>query len=126
MAVMITESCISCGACIEVCPVQAIVDDSDNPTQEDYFYVKPEKCIECVDHATVPQCANECPTEGVIVWDMPYTAEFNEYYVLGNEEGRYKIREHKKRGLMTPEVKAMPFVAELEMSVREAHGDVSE
>ena len=32
MAVKITDICINCGACIDECPVEAIVDDDDNPT----------------------------------------------------------------------------------------------
>jgi ferredoxin len=32
MAVKITDICIACGACIDECPVGAIVDDSENPT----------------------------------------------------------------------------------------------
>ncbi len=32
MAVKITDICISCGSCIDECPVNAIVDDSDNPS----------------------------------------------------------------------------------------------
>jgi ferredoxin len=125
MAVMITTECISCGTCIDVCPVMAIVDDSDNPVG-DVYYVKPEKCIECVNHAPKPQCADNCPTEGAIVWDMPYTEAFNDYYVLGHEEGRYQIREHKSKGIMSPAVKAMPYVESLEMSAREAHANVGE
>jgi len=27
MAVLITDTCINCGACIDECPVEAIVDD---------------------------------------------------------------------------------------------------
>jgi ferredoxin len=125
MAVMITDECISCGSCIEVCPVMAIVDDSDNPVGETY-YVKPEKCIECVNHAPSPQCASNCPTEGAIVWDMPYTEEFNDYYVSGHEEGRYKIREHKKKGLMFPTIKSMPYVESLDMSLRQSHASVND
>ena len=39
MAVKITDICISCGSCIDECPVSAIVDDADNPTGEDAYYV---------------------------------------------------------------------------------------
>ncbi len=69
MAVKITDTCISCGACIDECPVEAIVDDDDNPTGEGIYYVYPDKCVECVGHHDEPACATACPTEGCIVWD---------------------------------------------------------
>ena len=44
---MINDLCINCDACIEVCPVSAIVGESDSPRDDwEYTYVKPEKCIE--------------------------------------------------------------------------------
>jgi hypothetical protein len=82
--------------------------------------------VQCVDHADAPRCAEACPTEGAIVWDMPYTTEFNEYYASRNEEGIYKIREHKKKGLMLPEVKEQKFIADIAMSEREAEANVQE
>lgn len=123
MAVMITDSCINCDACIEVCPVQAIVGEDDSPREGwEYTYVKPEKCIECVDHAAVPACAAECPTEGCIVWDMPYTAEFNDYYVNSSE---YVISESKKRGLLSPEVAPQTFREDISIAAREAREAVA-
>lgn len=71
MAVKITDICINCGACIDECPVEAIVDDEDNPTGEEIYYVYPDKCVECVGHHDEPACASACPTEGCIVWDDP-------------------------------------------------------
>jgi ferredoxin len=126
MAVKITDECISCEACASECPVAAILEDGNekNP-YDDIFYVKPESCVECVDHADTPRCAEACPTEGAIVWDMPYTAEFNDYYALKNEEGVYKIREHKKKGLMLPSVKEQKFVADITTAQRQAHENVA-
>ncbi|XOB62278.1 4Fe-4S dicluster domain-containing protein [Campylobacterota bacterium DY0563] len=127
MAVRITEECISCEACAPECPVAAILEEGNekNP-YDDYFYVKPESCVECVDHADAPRCAEACPTEGAIVWDMPYTAEFNEYYAEKNEQGIYKIREHKKKGLMLPEVKEQKFIADISMADREEAANVQD
>jgi ferredoxin len=68
MAVKITDICIACGACIDECPVEAIVDDDDNPTGEDIYYVHADKCVECVGYHDEPACAAACPTEGCIVW----------------------------------------------------------
>ncbi len=121
---MITEVCINCDACIDECPATAIVSADDSPIEDaEYTYVKPEKCIECVD-STVPKCADVCPTEGAIVWDMPYTAEYNEYYMRGNEEGTYQIRVHKKQGIFSPEKKPKPFREVITLAQREAYEDV--
>lgn len=69
MSVKITDICIACGACIDECPVEAIVDDDDNPnTDAGIYYVYPDKCVECVSHHDEPACATACPTEGCIVW----------------------------------------------------------
>lgn len=68
MAVEITDICISCGSCVDECPVEAIVDDSDNPTGEEIYYVYNNKCVECVSYNDVPACATACPTDGCIVW----------------------------------------------------------
>ena len=47
MAVMITDLCINCDACVDECPVSAIVSEGDSPRDDwEYTYVKPEKCIE--------------------------------------------------------------------------------
>ena len=75
MAVKITDICIACGACIDECPVEAIVDDSDNPTGADIYYVYADKCVECVGHHDSPACAEACPTEGCIVWDETGSSE---------------------------------------------------
>ena len=80
MAVFINDTCINCGACIDECPVEAIVDEDDNPVTDEYYYVYPDKCVECVGHHDEPACATACPTEGCITWDMPYTAEHKEHY----------------------------------------------
>lgn len=125
MAVFITEECISCDACALECPVAAILDENnDKSPYDNRYYVKPESCVECVGHADAPRCAEACPTEGAIVWDMPYTVAFESYYAAGNEEKKYAIREHKKKGLMLPSVKEQPFIADIAMSTREAHGNV--
>jgi len=69
MAVFITDTCINCGACIDECPTEAIVDEDENPTGEEFHYVHGEKCVECVGHHDIPACATACPTEGCITWD---------------------------------------------------------
>ena len=57
MALMITEECTSCGACVEDCPNQAI-------SEGDLVYViDPDKCTECVAFHDEPQCIAVCPIE---------------------------------------------------------------
>lgn len=66
MAVIITDTCISCDACLDECPTESIVDNDENPTGEDIYFVNADTCDECGDG--VPACAEACPTEGCIVW----------------------------------------------------------
>lgn len=123
MAVMITDTCINCDACIDECPATAIVSADESPIEGgELTYVKPEKCIECVDSA-VPKCADVCPTEGCIVWDMPYTSEYTDYFV---ESDSYVIRVHKKKGLLSPDVAPRPFRESVSEDVRSAHMSVGE
>ena len=75
MAVKITDLCISCDACLDECPTEAIVDNDENPTGEDIYYVYADKCVECVGHHDTPACAEACPTEGCIVWDEKGSSE---------------------------------------------------
>ncbi len=120
MSVMITDLCINCDACVDECPATAIVSGADSPVDGDLTYVRPEKCIECVD-CSVPKCVDVCPTDGAIVWDMPFTAPFNDYYKSGHESGVYAIREHKSKGVMLPEVAERPFRESIGMELRNAH-----
>jgi len=91
MAIIITDECINCGACEPECPNNAIyeggvewaisdgtsvkgtykletgaevgVDDQNAPVEEDYYYIVPEKCTECVGFHEEPQCAAVCPVD---------------------------------------------------------------
>jgi ferredoxin len=69
MSVLITDICINCGACIDECPVGAILDEDDNPTGEEIYFVQEDKCVECVGHFDTPACSEACPTEGCITWN---------------------------------------------------------
>ena len=55
MAYMITDDCVNCGGCPEICQNQAIIET------EDSTYIDPDRCTECVGiHSSslcVPTCA---------------------------------------------------------------------
>jgi ferredoxin len=83
MAIKITEECINCGACEPECPNTAIYEggatwelsgktygDSDAAPSgangffsNDFFYIVPDKCTECVGFHDEPQCAAVCPVD---------------------------------------------------------------
>lgn len=60
MALMITEECISCGACVSECPNEAISEG------EMYYEINPDRCTECVGFFDKPQCVEVCPVDAII------------------------------------------------------------
>jgi ferredoxin len=63
MALMITEDCINCNACVDECPNDAISEG------ESVYVVNPDLCTECVGFFDEPQCINVCPVEDTIIPD---------------------------------------------------------
>ena len=91
MAIMITDECINCGACEPECPNNAIyeggvewtvsdgtnvsgtyvledgstvsVDSEQAPVSDEFYYIVPDKCTECVGFHEEPQCAAVCPVD---------------------------------------------------------------
>ena len=47
------EKCTGCGACVDVCPVDAL------KLEDDKAVVDPETCIDC------GTCVDECPVEAI-------------------------------------------------------------
>jgi ferredoxin len=122
MSVIIDDSCITCDACLQNCPVNAIVDDMNNPTGESRYYVQPEKCVECVGIFDDPQCASICPSIGCITWDMPFTKEFDAHFL--NEE-IYKLSE--KNGVVrSPAYREKKYRSDIPMSKRGVGKEVEE
>ncbi|NQT74283.1 MAG: YfhL family 4Fe-4S dicluster ferredoxin [Chloroflexi bacterium] len=60
MSYMITDECISCGACESECPNEAI---SEGDIQ---FVIDPQKCTECIGAFDSSQCADVCPVDACI------------------------------------------------------------
>lgn len=54
MAYMITDACISCGACASECPVEAIKEGADQ------YVIDADICIEC------GACSDTCPTGAIV------------------------------------------------------------
>ncbi len=91
MAIIITDECINCGACEPECPNNAIYeggiqwaigdgtnvegifvlengnevtpDASQDPIEDDYYFIVPDKCTECKGFHEEPQCAAVCPVD---------------------------------------------------------------
>jgi len=54
MAYKITDTCISCGACVDECPVSAISEGDST------YVIDPDACIDC------GACVDSCPTESIV------------------------------------------------------------
>ena len=91
MAIIITDECINCGACEAECPNTAIYEgqenwnyskgtnlkgdvvlpngkkvnsDKDNtPVSDEFYFIVPDKCTECMGFHEEPQCAAVCPVD---------------------------------------------------------------
>ena len=60
MAYMITEDCISCGACEPECPNQAISEG------ETIYIIDCNRCTECVGSHESQQCVEICPVDACV------------------------------------------------------------
>jgi ferredoxin len=91
MALVITDECINCDACISECPNHAIFEPDSNwtysegsalkgivnnligleidadkeqdPISDAFFYIVADKCTECKGFHDTPQCASVCPVD---------------------------------------------------------------
>jgi ferredoxin len=72
MATTITNECINCGACEPECPNSAIyaggvpweLDGVSGPAiTQDFYYIAPSKCTECVGFFDHEACAAVCPVD---------------------------------------------------------------
>lgn len=53
MAYKISDACIACGACVDTCPVSAIVEDGEK------YKILADKCTDC------GACTGNCPVEAI-------------------------------------------------------------
>ena len=92
MAIIITDECINCDACISECPNNAIYEPGDDwsyadetalsgmvtvpssgdevdagasnaALSDEFYYIVPDKCTECKGFHDEPQCASVCPVD---------------------------------------------------------------
>ena len=90
MAIIITDECINCGACEPECPNTAIYEGGEEwtwaggtdltevemedgskidgnteqePVSDEFYYIVPGKCTECMGFHEEPQCAAVCPVD---------------------------------------------------------------
>lgn len=85
MTTKITEECINCGACEPECPNTAIYAGAveyewqgakQRALSDDFYYIVPEKCTECVGFFDREACAAACPVDCCIPDpDCPETEE---------------------------------------------------
>jgi ferredoxin len=54
MAYVINDDCQMCGACIDVCPTEAISEGDPK------YVIDPEKCADC------GECVDACPTGAIV------------------------------------------------------------
>jgi ferredoxin len=57
MALIITEECTNCDACVPVCPNEAITEG------DEIYVIDPALCTECVGHFEESQCVEVCPAD---------------------------------------------------------------
>ncbi|MER2996612.1 4Fe-4S dicluster domain-containing protein [Pontibacter populi] len=95
MALIITDDCINCDACISKCPNNAIqepdeewtfsdgttlrglvksltgqeldADAKNGPLSDEFYFIVADKCTECQGFHEKPQCASVCPVDCCVV-----------------------------------------------------------
>jgi ferredoxin len=72
MALLITDECISCGACLPECPNEAIFETRSDAEGKGNHVITHDRCTECVGHFDEPQCAAVCPVDNCCISDPAY------------------------------------------------------
>ena len=63
MSCSITDKCVGCFSCVEVCPKRAVRE------QDRIFTISAKRCNECKGHIAGPRCIKICPVEGAIHYE---------------------------------------------------------
>ena len=91
MAIIISDECIHCDACVAECPNNAIyepdqewafsdetalsgtvtlpngeevdADEMNEPVSDEFYFIVPDKCTECKGFHEDPHCASVCPVD---------------------------------------------------------------
>jgi ferredoxin len=75
MSLKISEECINCGACQPECPNEAVYGSGEDyelngktfpALSQEFSYIVPEKCTECVGFDSDPKCVSVCPTDACV------------------------------------------------------------
>jgi ferredoxin len=75
MSLKINEECINCGACQPECPNEAIYVGGEDyelkgktasALSQDFYYIVPDKCTECVPFHNEPMCVSVCPVDACV------------------------------------------------------------
>lgn len=61
MALIITDDCTACDACVEPCPNDAISEGDGI-----IYLIDPDRCTECVGHFEESQCVLYCPADCIV------------------------------------------------------------
>ena len=95
MAIIITDECINCDACVQECPNNAIyepdqewsfseetslsgsitlpgggdadADEMQDAVSDEFYFIFTDKCSECKGFHDEPQCASVCPVDCCII-----------------------------------------------------------
>jgi len=59
MAMTITDDCVNCVACVDVCLRNAVYEG------DEHYEIDPQKCTECEDEGE-SQCVKVCPTDCIV------------------------------------------------------------
>jgi ferredoxin len=76
VAVLITDACVTCGACLWECPTEAIAPGDPRPVVDE------ELCTECFGFFGESQCAVVCPVDAILARPESVEALTAKYHVL--------------------------------------------